>query len=120
MRMMIKIPINKQGISDDNAPLDAIKKINELIIALTNKLPVKIGPWQYSAKSKINPISSEFYTYLPEDVDIAEAYIFDYIWFIKAGKIGCFRLQLFYGDNTSLSELKSGAAQFKKPKEIFF
>ena len=45
MRMMIKILSKKQDISDDDAPFEAIKNINEMIKALTNKLPVKIGPW---------------------------------------------------------------------------
>ena len=77
MRRMIQIPSKKQVINDDNAPLEAIKKINEMIKALTNKIPVKIVLWQYSSKSNIKPTSSEFYTCLPEDVDIAEGYIFD-------------------------------------------
>ena len=120
MRMMIKIPSKKQGISDDDAPFEAIKKINEMLKALTNKLPVKVGPWKYNSQSKIKPMKSEFYTCLPEDVDIVEAYVFDYSRFLRAGKSGYFRLQLFYGDDTSASEIKSVAAQFKKPKERFF
>ena len=120
MRMLVKIPSKKQGISDDDAPFEAIKKINEMLKALTNKLPVKIGPWQYNSKSKIRPTAGELYTCLPEDVDIVEAYVFDYSRFIRAGKSGYFRLQLFFGDDTSPSEIKSVAAQFKKPKERFF
>lgn len=120
MRMMIKIPSKKQGISDDDAPFEAIKKINEMLKALTNKLPVKVGPWKYNSLSKIKPMQSEFYTCLPEDVDIVEAYVFDYSRFLRAGKSGYFRLQLFFGDDTSASEIKSVAAQFKKPKERFF
>ena len=110
--MMIKFSSKKQGISDDNTSIEAIKKINEMIKAFTNNLPVKIGPRQYSSKSKIKPISSEFYTCLPEDVNIVEAYIFYYSQFIRAGKTGYFKLQLFYGDDTTLFEIQSVTAQF--------
>ena len=50
MRMMVKIPSKKEVISDDDAPLEAIRKIKEMLKALTNRIPVKIGPWQFTAK----------------------------------------------------------------------
>ena len=81
-----------------------------MLKSLTNNLPVKVGPWKFDDRSKIKPLSSEFYTCLPEDVDIIEAYIFNYNQFIRAGKTGYFWLQLFYGDTTPLSELDSVAA----------
>ena len=83
-----------------------------MLKALTNKLPIKIGPWKYNSKSKIRPTASDLYICLPEDVDIVEAYVFDYSRFLRAGKSGYFRLQLFFGDDTSSSEIKLIAAQF--------
>ena len=96
-----------------------IRKINEMLKALTNKIPVKIGPWQFTAKSSIKPTASELFLCLPEDVDVGETYVYDYSRFIRAGKLCYFRFQLFYGDNTTISEIKSIAAQFKQRKEIF-
>ena len=81
-----------------------------MIKALTNKLPVKVGPWQFNDKSKIKPTSTEFYTCLPEDVDIMETNVFNYSRFIRAGKTRYVRLQLYYDDNTTLAEIKSVAA----------
>ena len=56
---------------------------------------------------------------LSEDVDVGETYVYDYSRFIKAGKSCYFRFQLFYGDDTTILEIKSIAAQFKQPKEGF-
>ena len=49
-----------------------------------------------------------------------EAYIFDYNRFLRGGKNHYFILQLFYGHDTSVLEIKSTSAQFKLPKELFF
>ena len=119
MRMMVKIPSKKEGISVNNAPLEAIRKINDMFKALTNKIPVKIGPWQFTAKLSIKPTSSELFLCLPEDVNVGETYVYDYRRFIRAGKSCYFRFQLFYDDDTTILEIKSIAAQFKQPKEIF-
>ena len=48
MTMMFKIPGKKEGYDDDDAPLLAIKKMNEMLKALTNKLPCFVGPWKSS------------------------------------------------------------------------
>ena len=84
-----------------------------MLKALTNKLPVKVGPWKYNSQSKIKPMASELYTCLLEDIYIVEAYLFDYSRLLWAGKSGYFRLQLFFGDDISASEIKSVATQFK-------
>ena len=68
--MMVKIPSKKEGISDNGAPLETIRKINNMLKALTNKIPVNIGPWQFTAKLSIKPTASELFSCLPEYVDV--------------------------------------------------
>ena len=46
MAMTFKTPEEKNRIDDDATPIGAIKKMNDMIKALTNKLPYKIGPWK--------------------------------------------------------------------------
>ena len=45
MTMMFKLPSNKEGCSDADAPLMAIQKMNEMLKVLSNKLPCRVGPW---------------------------------------------------------------------------
>ena len=46
MTMMFKIPGKEDGCDDDDAPIVAIQKMNDMIKALTNKLPCFVGPWK--------------------------------------------------------------------------
>ena len=93
--------------------------MNEILTVLKNKIPVKIGPWQFNSKFTEYSTARELYSCLPEDVELAEAYVFDYSKGIKAGRLDCFILQLFYSNDTKLSEIKTITAQFKQPKERF-
>ena len=45
MTMMFKVPSKKDGCSDKDAPIAAIQKMNEMLKALSNKLPCRVGPW---------------------------------------------------------------------------
>ena len=58
---MVKIPSKKQGISDKDAPLADIRKINEMMTVLTDKIPVNIGPWQFTSKFTKYPTARELY-----------------------------------------------------------
>ena len=44
MTMMFKVPTKEEGCTDNDAPFAAIKKINEMLKPLTNKLPCRVGP----------------------------------------------------------------------------
>ena len=73
--MMYVVPGTEKGIDEDEAPLEAIRRMNEMIRSLINKCPsVKFRPW-IGEPTKLNPLLTEF----PEDVDIAERYAFDLI-----------------------------------------
>ena len=53
--------------------------MNEMIKALTNRLPCKIEPWK-NIKSGIynyHPDQTDLLTELPEDIDFVKSYIFD-------------------------------------------
>ena len=46
MTMMFVIPSKEEGVDDDEAPTEAIKKINLLLKTVINKIPnIRIGPW---------------------------------------------------------------------------
>ena len=57
---MIKNPSNKQGVSDDDASFEAMKKLNQMIKSLTNKLQVKVGPWNLMTSLKLNAHQAKF------------------------------------------------------------
>ena len=119
MTMMFKIPGKQEGCDDDDAPLTAIQKMNEMLKALTNKLPCFVGPWKpnttYGELKK-----EDLLTVLPENIDFVESYVFDYNIFLGAGKTGYVRLHIFFSDQTSVPEIESVVSQFKKPRERFF
>ena len=50
--MMYKLPSKSGDISEEDAPFLSIQKMNQMIKALTNKLPCKIGPWKLKDKNK--------------------------------------------------------------------
>ena len=55
MSMMVTVPGTDKGIDEDEAPLEAIRKMNLMIKSLINKIPsIKLGPWLHSEKNKIN------------------------------------------------------------------
>jgi len=119
MTMMFKIPDKQEGCTEKDAPLVAIKKINEMLSALTNKLPCRVGPWTFNSLSSKVPADSDLLKLLPKDVDFVESYVYDYNRFISPGKTGYVRLNIYYSDLTSISDIKSVVSQFKKARERF-
>ena len=69
-----------------------------MIKGLKNKLPCKIGHWKNikSCKSNYHSNPIDLLTELPEDIDFAESYVFDYNQFIYPGKTGYVRMLIFY------------------------
>ena len=120
MTMMFKIPSETEGCSTEEAPLIAIKKMNDMLKALSNKLPCRVGPW-LNVNIKTGELKSkDLLKTLPEDVDFVESYVYDYNRFIQPGKNGYVRLLIFYSDRTSVQEISSVVSQFKTPRERFF
>ena len=120
MTMMFKIPSKKEGCSDKEAPIVAIQKMNEMLKALSNKLPCRVGPWLDNNLTNGSIQDSDLLTTLPEDIDFVESYIYEYNRFILPGKNGYVRMRIFFSDLTSSSEITSVSAQFKTPRERFF
>ena len=76
LSMMFSIPALDKGIDKDEAPLEAIRQVNHMLHSLVNKVPsVRFGPWSGILK-KVN--SGKLRTKIPEDLDIAEKYLFDF------------------------------------------
>ena len=86
MTMMFKIPSKKEGCSDKEAPIVAIQKMNEMLKALSNKLPCRVGPWLDNNLTNGSIQDSDLITTLPEDIDFVESYIYEYNRFILPGK----------------------------------
>ena len=116
MSMMIAIPGANKGIDEDEAPLEAIRKMNNMVKSLINKIPsIKLIPWvPQEGKTVISLLE------LPEDVDIVEKYIFDYNRFVSpGGRIYC-RLHLSFDEQrTNKAEISAVANTFKKPRMQF-
>ena len=75
MTMLFRLPSEKYGCDDNDALIVAIQKMNEMIKALTNKLPCRVGPW--NSRSLVgNSKLDDLLTILPEDVDFIESHIF--------------------------------------------
>ena len=106
MTMMFKIPSKQDGCDDDDVPLVAILKINEILKLLTNKLSCQVGPWNTSNLAYTYPKEEELLSILPEDIDFMELYVFGYNIFFIAGKIGYVRLNTFYSESTSIPDIQ--------------
>ena len=119
MSMMFKVPTKKAGCSEEDAPMVAIKKMNEMIKSLTNKLPCRVGPWIMN-QFKISLKEKDLLKILPENIDFVESYVYDYNRFISPGKTGYVRLRIYFSNLTSVSEIAGVTSQFKKPREQFF
>ena len=114
--MMYIVPGTEKGIDEDEAPNEAIRRMNEMIRSLINKCPsVKFGPW-IGNYTKNNPLLTEF----PEDVDIVERYVFDFNRFISPDERAYVRLHGYYSPKTSICEIESIISGFKKPRVQFF
>ena len=113
IRLSSMISVPSKDISDEEAPFEAIRKMNGMLKSLFNKIPsCKIGKWKTEKGEK--PI---FLHELPEDVDIAEQYIYDYSRFTSPGQNCYFRINIcFDGKKTSEAEILSVIIGFKIPR----
>ena len=84
--------------------------MNEILKALSNKLPCRVGPWTNSNFKDGALSKKDLLKTLPEDIDFVESYIYDYNRFIQPGKNGYVRMRIYFSDLTSLSEIESVAA----------
>ena len=89
-----------------------------MIKSLTNKLPCRVGPW-IKINPKISLKEKDLFKTLPENIDLVESYIYDYNRFISPGKTGYVRLNIYFSNDTSVSEILGVTSQFKKPREQF-
>ena len=81
MSMMITVPGNNKGIDEDEAPLEAIRKMNLMIKSLINKIPsIKLGPWLNTEGN-----DNKYLLELPDDVKIVEKYVHEYTRFVSPG-----------------------------------
>ena len=118
MTMMIKLPGKKEGCKDDDAPTVAIKRINAMLKALSNKLPCRVGPWTLNTPTT-KLTAKDLIKTLPVDIDFVESFISGYNRFISPGKIAYVRIHVFYSNLTNLAEIQAVTATFKKPREQF-
>ena len=80
-----------KDLEEEDAPIKAIRKMNQMVKYLINKLPsVKLRLWNHESGAV-----NKFITELPEDVDIVERYTNDFIIFISPGKDLYCRLNVF-------------------------
>ena len=86
--MMYVVPGTEKGIDDKEAPLEAIRRMNQMVKSLINKYPsVKFGPW-IGDYTKSSPLLSECL----EDVNIVEKYVYEFNRFFFTGERGYVRL----------------------------
>ena len=114
MMMMFTIPSKKDGCDDNDASLVAISTINEMLKALMNKLPCRIGPWNIRNLAYEDPKEEDLLTILPEDTDFVESYVFDYNRSLALDTIRCVRLNMFYSDLISVLYIQLVVIQLKK------
>ena len=66
--MMYKLPGQKDVLDEENPSIIGIKKMNEMLKALTNKVFCRVGPWKpKDNRTKLRKI--DLLTELPQDVD---------------------------------------------------
>ena len=116
-RMSVMISVPDKDVDEDDAPFEAIKKLNNMISCLINKVPsVRIGPWNNGKKVTTKQLLIK----LPDDIDITERYTYNFNRFISPGDRAYCRLQIYFGDETSLGEIENVTQSFKKPRVQFF
>ena len=115
--LMYKLPEKKEVLDDEHPSIIGINKMNDMLKALSNKLPCRVGPWKLKKNSQLR--NSDLIKVLPEDVDFVEAYVYDFNRFLNLGKFGYVRLNIFYSDETSLPEIKGVIDQFRIPRVQF-
>ena len=116
IRVSVMCAIPSKDVEEDEAPFEGIRKMNRMVKSLINKIPsVKLAVWNPASGS-----SNTFLKELPEDVDVVEKYAHDFNRFISPGKNLYCRLNLFFNPNkTSISEIDSVIAGFRKPRVQF-
>ena len=114
LSMMLSIPGIEKGIDEDEAPLEAVRKINAMLRSLVNKVPsVKFVPW-----SGLTTKKDMFLTELPEDLDIVEKYVYDFNRFYSPGDRAYCRINIQYKAG-SLGEIESVISGFKNKRIQF-
>ena len=112
--VMCLVPV--KDIEEEEAPFEAIRKMNQMVKCLINKIPsVKLGLWNPEPGD-----TNKFLKELPEDVDIVEKYAHDFNRFLSPGKKLYCQLNVFYNSSrTSIAEIESVISGFKKPRVQF-
>ena len=116
--MMFKLPPKTGDTTEEDGPIFSIRKMNQMVKALTNKLPCRLGPWKMKDNRTFLKIT-DLITELPEDIDFVETYVYDFNRFLAFGKNGYVRLNFFYSESTSLPEIEQVISQFKIPRVQF-
>lgn len=116
LRLSLMIAIPSKDIEDEDAPVEAIQRMNGMIKSLVNKIPsIRLAPWTMKLGGKGKLLSE-----LPEDVDTVEKYAYDYNRFVSPGKnIYCRLHVIFNKQETSKGEIGEVIAGFRKPRTQF-
>ena len=115
LSIMVSIPGTNKGIDEDEAPLEAVRKMKTMLTSLNNKIPsVKVGPWIGSESKKDKLLSK-----LPEDIDLVERYVSDFNRFISPDPRAYCRIHLYYGDKINMTQIELVIQGFKKTKVQF-
>ena len=111
--MMFVVPSKEDGIDDNDAPFEAIKKINLMLKTVITKIPgIRIGPWLVGNEINKDSLPKK----LPEDIDIVERYVYKFDRFIfPVDRVYC-RLNIYYDSATSIAKIESIVRKFKKPR----
>ena len=83
---MFKLPAKTGDLIDEDAPILSIRKMNQMIKALTNKLPCRLGLCKMK-DNKTRLKVQDLLTGLPEDVDFVETYVYDFNRFLLLDKM---------------------------------
>ena len=116
---MFKLPTQNDVCKLAQAPFVATEKMNAMLKALSNKLPCRLGPWKMNQTNMVIK-KKDLLKELPLDVDLTESYVYDYNRFLSPGKTCYVRMNIFYSNITSISEIQSVISTFKQPREQFF
>ena len=91
LRLSVMIAIPSKDINDEDAPVEAIQRMNGMIKRLVNKIPsIRLEPWTMKVGEKGKLLSE-----LPEDVDTVKKYAYNHNRFVSPGKIHTISYMLF-------------------------
>ena len=98
VRLLVMCAVPAKDIEEEEAPLEAIRKMNCMIKSLINKVPsTKLGLWNPDANSE-----NLFLKELPEDVEVVEKYVYDYSRFLSPGRNLYCCINLYYNPGKHL------------------